>query len=60
MTMNKDHEYCLRCGRKLKKPEARELGYGKTCYRKLMVSASNKLFKSDGNLHSSESGEELS
>ena len=30
-----EHEYCLRCGRKLKNPEARILGYGVICYKKL-------------------------
>ena len=30
-----DHEYCLRCGRKLKSEEARMLGYGKICYKKM-------------------------
>ena len=31
-----EHEYCLRCGRKLKKPDARALGYGAACYKKLL------------------------
>ena len=31
----KDHEFCLRCGRKLKNPQARERGYGMICYGKL-------------------------
>ena len=43
----KDHEYCLRCGRKLKNSQARELGYGKICYRKLMTDYSKKLFSGD-------------
>ena len=30
-----EHEYCLRCGRKLKTPEARKIGYGPTCLKKL-------------------------
>lgn len=30
-----EHEYCLRCGRKLKNPEARILGYGLVCYKKM-------------------------
>ena len=35
--MKKEYTYCLRCGRKLKKPEARILGYGKICYEKAKV-----------------------
>lgn len=31
----KEHEYCLRCGRKLKNPKAREIGYGKICFQKV-------------------------
>lgn len=30
-----EHEYCLRCGRKLRSQESRQLGYGITCYKKL-------------------------
>lgn len=29
-----EHEFCLRCGRKLKNPKARILGYGMTCWKK--------------------------
>lgn len=29
------HQFCLRCGRKLKKEEAKKLGYGPTCWKKL-------------------------
>ena len=28
------HEYCLRCGRKLKSEESKLLGFGKTCWEK--------------------------
>lgn len=41
-TKNKDR--CLRCGRKLKNPQARELGYGPICYAKLQKENSCKLF----------------
>ena len=34
----KDHEFCLRCGRRLKNLRARELGYGQICYRKMSAS----------------------
>ena len=30
-----EHEYCLRCGRKLKNPIARQKGYGAVCEKKL-------------------------
>ena len=30
-----EHEYCLRCGRKLRSAASRMLGYGDTCRRKL-------------------------
>lgn len=39
-----EHEFCKRCGRRLKKPEARQLGYGAVCYRKVQVSYGRKLF----------------
>lgn len=32
-----EHEYCLRCGRKLKTPDARERGYGLICYKKVII-----------------------
>ena len=35
--MEKEHEFCLRCGRKLKNPEARQKGYGPVCERKMAV-----------------------
>lgn len=30
----KEHEYCLRCGRKLKSLENRQRGMGKVCWEK--------------------------
>ena len=41
---SKEHEYCLRCGRKLKNKEARIKGYGLTCEKKMKVSQKRKLF----------------
>ena len=35
--MEKEHDYCLRCGRKLKNPEARQKGYGPVCERKIGI-----------------------
>lgn len=32
-----EHLVCIRCGRKLKSPESRELGFGKVCYKKWQV-----------------------
>lgn len=44
----KDHEFCLRCGRKLKNPIAREKGYGVICERKMSQEKSRQLFNADG------------
>lgn len=30
-----EHIRCLRCGRRLKNPEQRKLGYGPSCYEKV-------------------------
>lgn len=38
----KEHEYCLRCGRKLKNPIARQKGYGAVCEKKLQVVTTTK------------------
>lgn len=40
------HNYvkCLRCGRVLKTPESRVIGYGATCYKKAMKESNSKLF----------------
>lgn len=35
MKENQEYKYCLRCGRQLKNPEAKKLGYGKICYTKI-------------------------
>lgn len=45
--MKKDHEFCLRCGRKLKSPIAREKGYGAVCEKKMKQESSAKLFNPD-------------
>lgn len=39
----KEHEFCKRCGRKLKNPDARKLGYGAVCFKK-MQSSGKRLF----------------
>ena len=40
----KEYEYCLRCGRKLKKEEARKIGYGPVCEKKAKKLHNKKLF----------------
>lgn len=50
----KEHEYCLRCGRKLKNPVARQSGYGKICLGKLKTETKCKsLFSVSGIVESS-------
>ena len=39
----REYDFCKRCGRRLKKPDARQLGYGAVCYRKVK-SDGRKLF----------------
>jgi len=43
--MQKEYEFCLRCGRKLKNPETRIKGYGLTCQKKLETSVKSRLFQ---------------
>lgn len=38
-------EYCKRCHRKLKDKKSRELGFGKTCYKKYMSRERHYLFE---------------
>lgn len=47
---NNDHEFCLRCGRKLKNPRARRIGFGAVCERKAIreYEKSRQLFTADG------------
>ena len=35
METDKEYKYCLRCGRRLKNPEAKKIGYGKICLAKV-------------------------
>lgn len=44
MERKKEHEYCLRCGRKLKNPTAREIGYGPVCEKKMRAENTARLF----------------
>lgn len=45
---NKEYQFCLRCGRKLKNPKARVLGYGVVCERKIKTDNKKKLFDTGG------------
>lgn len=40
----KEYEYCLRCGRKLKNPDARRIGMGVICQKKVEKKKIKKLF----------------
>ena len=42
VTMRDEYKFCLRCGRKLKNPEAKKLGYGKICYSKIQSKSRKK------------------
>lgn len=55
MQEKKDHEFCLRCGRKLKNPVAREKGYGMVCEKKIKIDMSRKLFKVNDSRNTMES-----
>lgn len=46
-TTDKEYEYCLRCGRRLKKDKARKLGYGPACFKKVNKQHRYKLFTLD-------------
>jgi len=43
--MEKEYEFCLRCGRKLKNPDNRRIGYGKTCEKKMKNALKSRLFE---------------
>lgn len=43
-TANKEYQYCLRCGRKLKNVEARIRGMGKICAEKSKQENRRRLF----------------
>lgn len=44
MIEQKEHKYCLRCGRKLKNVDARLRGYGEVCWKKKQRNNHRKLF----------------
>lgn len=41
----KEYEFCLRCGRRLKNPEFRAIGYGKICFEKSKNRVKSRLFE---------------
>ena len=41
--LDKEYDRCLRCGRKLKNPDARKLGYGAVCWKKRQASGTKLL-----------------
>ena len=43
-TEEKEHNYCLRCGRKLVSKETRLRGFGKICEQKMKASNKKRLF----------------
>jgi len=43
--MDKEYEFCLRCGRKLKSPETRLKGYGTVCEKKMRTVGKIRLFE---------------
>ena len=43
-TEEKEYEYCLRCGRKLKSDKTRKQGYGDICLKKMRTKQTNRLF----------------
>lgn len=54
--MNKEYDFCLRCGRKLKNAENRKRGYGVVCFKKAHTKIINPLF----NIERSNNGTERS
>lgn len=50
----KEYQYCLRCGRKLKNAEYRKIGMGKTCQEKSKRNTIQPLFRSRINANSTD------
>ena len=42
MKQQTEYKYCLRCGRQLKNPEAKKIGYGYVCYNKTINKSRKK------------------
>ena len=45
-----DYQFCIRCGRRLKTPESRELGMGKICAEKYREKEAKKKLFERGNV----------
>lgn len=43
-TYSQDYEFCKRCGRRLKNPERRKIGYGIVCEKKMTIKKTGGLF----------------
>ena len=43
-TYSQDYEFCKRCGRRLKNPERRKIGYGIVCEKKMTIRKKGGLF----------------
>lgn len=57
----REFNHCLRCGRLLKSPKARAIGYGAICQRKGGYHSSIPLFHTERSLKSNgEAGHEIS
>lgn len=58
--MDKEYNYCLRCGRKLKNSKARQAGYGDICLAKIQQLSKTPLFniKEERGEQSGQSGNE--
>ena len=48
MEENKAHQFCKRCGRKLRSEEAKERGMGKVCWEKSQRTSQFRLFYNGG------------
>lgn len=57
----KEFDYCLRCGRKLKNPKARLIGYGVICLNKIQHLGQTPLFTTkEGRENNGKTGNEIS
>lgn len=59
MMENKEHEFCLRCGRRLKNPVARIKGYGVVCEKKIKFYGQGLFDGNQTNLQSSPKEKDL-
>lgn len=43
-TFSQEYEFCKRCGRRLKNPDRRKIGYGIVCEKKMTIRKKGGLF----------------